>query len=265
MREKILVIEDEKVIRENLTYLLSLTGFEVRAAANGNDGISEAILFKPDLILCDVMMQGIDGFEVVEILRRKKDFSMTPFIFLTAKGELSDMRRGMILGADDYLTKPFTLDELMGTVEARLKRRVEIDHIIQNRIQDIYKKQTKTTVHEFNTSLNTIMGFTGFLREDYGSLDQQEVKELLGLIYTSSNHFKRNLDSTTIYNELVAMNESNVVKSELTSGVTMFDGEFVKSIWAEIKAYFLESQPELLVDIQAAGIVVNEFYLKKYW
>ena len=263
MNEKILIIEDEKVIRENVSYLLTLSGFEVRVAANGQDGLNQAIEFKPDLILCDIMMPEMDGFQVIECIRKEKDLSMVPFIFLTAKGELSDMRRGMILGADDYLTKPFTLEELIETIEARLRRRIEIDHVIQNRIQNIYKKLSNTSSHEFNTSLNSIMGFAELLKDHYSSLDKEEVRSILEMIHTSSNHLKRNLDSITTYNEIQAITDSNDVKAELTSGITYFDEQFVKSIWNDVANYFMDQELYFELDIEKTELLINEMYLKK--
>lgn len=119
---KILVIEDEAGIRMTLSLMLKAEGFEVAAADNGRTGLDAARAKTPDLILCDINMPEMDGFGVLEQLRKEPALAAIPFVFLTARIDRSDMRRGMNLGADDYLTKPFTRDELLETVSARLKK-----------------------------------------------------------------------------------------------------------------------------------------------
>ena len=118
----ILVIEDQPDMRENLVTILRMEGFVALEAPNGRSGLSIALEEKPDLILCDVMMPLLDGHEVLAALRKSPSISGTPFIFLTARGEKQDLRQGMNLGADDYLTKPVAADELLSAIDARLAR-----------------------------------------------------------------------------------------------------------------------------------------------
>ena len=119
---KILVIEDNEEVRENLEEILELYGYEIDTAEDGKIGVEKALRNPPDLILCDVMMPHLDGFGVLNILSKKSSTSNVPFIFLTAKAEKTDFRRGMNLGADDYITKPFYKDELLAVIETRLKK-----------------------------------------------------------------------------------------------------------------------------------------------
>ncbi|HLO49949.1 MAG TPA: EAL domain-containing response regulator [Kamptonema sp.] len=123
---KILVIEDEELIRETVVELLETYDFQVSAAENGRIGIQMALSETPDLILCDVQMPELDGYEVVQILRQNLLVSSIPFIFLTAQSAKADFRRGMELGADDYLTKPFTKEELLGAIESIISKRQTI-------------------------------------------------------------------------------------------------------------------------------------------
>ena len=119
---KILVIEDEPEMRRNITTLLRYHDYEPIAAANGRDGVQAARREKPDVILCDVMMPELDGYGVLQELQMDASLARTPFIFLTAKGEKDDLRSGMNLGADDYLTKPVANADLIRAIEARLRR-----------------------------------------------------------------------------------------------------------------------------------------------
>lgn len=126
--KKILVIEDNQEVRENLQEILELSGYTVIIAEDGKEGVEKAMSEKPHLILCDVMMPKLDGFGVLNILSKKSETSSIPFIFLTAKAEKSDFRRGMNLGADDYITKPFFKDELLEVLETRLAKTERLQH-----------------------------------------------------------------------------------------------------------------------------------------
>lgn len=120
--KKILLIEDNVDVRENTAEILQLSGFEVTTAENGKVGVEKAALVKPDLIICDIMMPVLDGYGVLHMLSRNNETANIPFIFLTAKAERSDLRKGMEMGADDYITKPFDDVELLNAIERRLKK-----------------------------------------------------------------------------------------------------------------------------------------------
>jgi len=120
--KKILLIEDNDDIRENTAEILELSNYDVIVAENGKIGVEKAIEFLPDLIICDIMMPGLDGYGVLHAVHRNEAIKNTPFIFLTAKTERSDFRKGMELGADDYITKPFEGIELLNAVDSRLKK-----------------------------------------------------------------------------------------------------------------------------------------------
>lgn len=120
--KKILLIEDNPDVRENTAEILSLANYDVHTAENGKVGVELATKEKPDLIICDIMMPELDGYGVLHILSKKPETASIPFIFLTAKTEKADIRKGMTLGADDYLTKPFDDTDLLNAVEARLNK-----------------------------------------------------------------------------------------------------------------------------------------------
>ena len=119
---KILIIEDHQDVRENTADLLELSNFKVATSPDGESGMRKAREFKPDLIICDIMMPGMDGYQVLEALQDHPETAGIPFIFLTAKADKSDIRKGMNLGADDYLTKPFEEHELLDAIHTRLKK-----------------------------------------------------------------------------------------------------------------------------------------------
>ncbi|MEQ9438684.1 MAG: response regulator [Cyclobacteriaceae bacterium] len=120
--KKILLIEDNRDVRETTTDILELSGYEVIAVDNGRAGVEKAVTYRPDLIICDIMMPGLDGYGVLHILGKRPETVGIPFIFLTARSEKADVRKGMNLGADDYLTKPFEEMELLDAIETRLRK-----------------------------------------------------------------------------------------------------------------------------------------------
>jgi len=148
---KILLIEDDKALRENTAELLELSDFEVLTASNGKIGLKKAINNLPDIIICDIMMPELDGYGVLEALAKKNVTKYIPFIFLSAKTEHKDVRKGMDMGADDYITKPFNEEELISAIESRLAKvsilrdlRDEHDNSINivDKIQSLNELQT---------------------------------------------------------------------------------------------------------------------------
>jgi two-component system, sensor histidine kinase and response regulator len=158
---RILVIEDENDVRLNILEILSSGGFDSIDAENGFVGIQFAKEKCPDLILCDIKMPDLDGYEVLQSLRQDPSTAMIPFIFLTAKTEKADIRQGMNLGADDYLTKPFRRKELLDTIAARLKRHhAQLE--VQKKVEELQEINTQkddlvsTITHDLKAPLATI-------------------------------------------------------------------------------------------------------------
>ena len=120
--KSILVIEDNKDIRENTAEILDLAGYKTFTAENGKKGVDIAVKEKPDVIVCDIMMPELDGYGVLHMLRKNENYTSYSLYFLTAKTERSDFRKGMEMGADDYVTKPFEDIELLNAIEMRLKK-----------------------------------------------------------------------------------------------------------------------------------------------
>ena len=145
--KKILLIEDNEDIRENTAEILELANYKVYSAANGKIGVQIALEQKPDLIICDVMMPELDGYGVLHLVNKNPDLIGIPFIFLTAKAERNDFRKGMEMGADDYITKPFTDIELLNAVEARFKK------------TDILRSNYSADEKGVNNLLNDVKGF----------------------------------------------------------------------------------------------------------
>src|SRR5438270_5757960 len=146
MERSILVIDDNTDIRENTAEILELAGYKTFTAENGKRGVEVATKEKPDVIVCDIMMPELDGYGVLHLLRKNPDTQNIPFIFLTAKAERSDFRKGMEMGADDYVTKPFDDTELLNAIESRLKK------------SEMIKKEFSKDIEGLNEFFNEVKG-----------------------------------------------------------------------------------------------------------
>lgn len=146
-RKSILIIEDDPALRENTAELLELSNYTVRMAPNGRIGIDYVYQEKPDLIICDIMMPEVDGYGVLEAMNNNPDFAHIPFIFLSAKTEHSEIRKGMNLGADDYLTKPFTEKELLEAIESRL---LKTQTLLNAFLKDNDEEEEEGTIRNLN-------------------------------------------------------------------------------------------------------------------
>ncbi len=148
--KKILVVDDERMLRESICTLLDLYGYKAVGAENGVQAKQLVHEFKPDLILCDVRMPQMDGYEFLNEVRQGKGGLEVPFIFMSAKTERDDIRKGMNLGADDYLTKPFVKEELLRTIEARIDRYKHLKTIFKHsgEIEGLNMKFSREEVNE---------------------------------------------------------------------------------------------------------------------
>ncbi len=156
--KKILLIEDNEDIRSNIAEILELSSYKVVTAKDGIQGMALALEQKPDLIICDIMMPGLDGYGVLHAVHKSETIKNTPFIFLTAKTERSDLRKGMEMGADDYITKPFNNTELLNAVSGRLKKlemlKEELLPGIDGMNQLLYSKNNKNLLESLTQDRN---------------------------------------------------------------------------------------------------------------
>ena len=171
---QLLLIEDNLEIRENTAEILELAGYKVHTAENGKVGVEMALQNKPDLIICDIMMPVLDGYAVLHLLNKNESLQHVPFIFLSAKAERSDLRKGMEMGADDYITKPFAELELLTAVERRLKK------------TELMRKEYENTAEGMKQMLNEFGGKDALdhLAEDR-CINYYKKKQV---VYSEGNH-----------------------------------------------------------------------------
>ncbi len=218
----ILVIEDDNNVRENIVELLENDNFQVLAAANGAIGLQLAQKHIPNLIICDVMMPDLDGYDVLKRLRKDSLTATIPFIFLTAKSAKNDFRQGMVLGADDYIAKPFTRQELLEAIDCRLEKQVTINQRYHKKLNELRSSITFSLPHEMRTPLNGILGYSKLMMDDSNILHSQEIHEMATGIYQSGKRLFSLIQKFLLYAELeIAATDEERIKS-LQSQETIF-------------------------------------------
>ncbi|QJW89986.1 response regulator [Spirosoma taeanense] len=262
MKPQLLIIEDELQIRENLAELLTLQGFSVEAAADGRAGIIQAMQSQPDLILCDVMMPELDGYQVLEAIRTDRALRTVPFIFLTAKAEAIDLRRGMSLGADDYLFKPFTNEDLVQAIESRLQREKNRASDLQFQLDRYLANLGRVSLHEHNTPLAGIMGLINLMKDGLGSFDKDETQSMLEMMMVCSLRLKRTLDNERLTNQLIRLDSRSAAYESFSTGSSMVFEPLVQQIYKSIRREH-ELKLSAQITVAAAPIQISAQNLTK--
>jgi signal transduction histidine kinase len=180
-------------------------GFSTLTAEDGETGIEVAKQQTPDLIICDVNMPKLDGFTTLTLLREDERTATIPFIFLSGAVERPNVRRGMEMGADDYLTKPFTPSELLAAVNARLEKQAEIERKSEKKLDELRGKVTLALPHELRTPLNGIMGLAQILIDDHATMKPQEILETARFIHTSADRLHRLIENFLAFAQIELM------------------------------------------------------------
>ncbi len=189
MTEQILVVEDDLAMSSGIRDVLEMNGYRVQLAENGVEGMKVLETFRPDLIISDIMMPEMDGFEFLEQVRRHPVWAAVPFIFLTAKGQRPDIRAGKQLGADDYLVKSVDLEDMLVVVRAKLDRALTIQQQNRREMDDLKRNLLNTLSHEFRTPLTYITGYVDLIQE--GEWSPEDLQKFLGRIKGGSNRLNR--------------------------------------------------------------------------
>src|ERR1051326_624002 len=200
--KKVLVIDDEEWLREMMQLALRQKGFEVVQAENGAVGVDVARKELPDLILCDVNMEKMDGYRTLSTLRNEASTASIPFILMTGLADNAGMRQGMELGADDYLPKPFTIDALYAAVDARLKKAQALREQAEQKLASLRDNISMMLPHELRTPLNGILAYGEILSTDAASLEATEIAEMGQTIYESGKRLERLVENFLIYSQI---------------------------------------------------------------
>lgn len=258
--EKILIIEDEKNIRASIVEILQFHGFNVVSAKNGKIGLETVAAEKPDLIICDIMMPKMDGFEVLKKLYSNPEFN-TPFIFLTAMVQYDNLRDGMNLGADDYIFKPFKSVDLIKIINTKLSKRSKTTHEIQQKTKDLEMLISLMTGHEFNTPMHGIISMSKFIKDNLSIQDDDKLNDYFKYLELSTNRLQATFNKIKLLHELQVLGKDGRLENEACSAEN-----HIRKV-AESIAEVQHRKKDLLIDNLEDAIIpvkTNLFYTAVY-
>ncbi len=211
--KKILVVEDDVLINSNLVEFLQIQEAKVQFCLNGLQALEIFPEFKPDLILCDILMPVMDGFEFLKELNLRFPTHQTLFIFVTSKSDIGNIRMGMNLGADDYIIKPFLLNDLLETIRKKFEKYRYRMEGLEKVLEEIERKTEPTPYQEFNTCLNGILTGSLLLLNDPKICDNIETKSILNVIQMSSFRLYRGINNLVLLNDVKTLKVLPFLKS----------------------------------------------------
>lgn len=214
----ILVVEDDPMLRTQISEILNFEGYTISLASNGLEGINKAFELLPDLILSDISMPDCNGFEFLEQLQSNQKTSVIPFLFLTANSDLESVKTGKLLGADDYLLKPFDQEELLLSVKNRLNKSVRTKTIAKKeasqQLEQVRYTVSASMPHEFRTPLSSILGISELLRDRAKQYKPSKVSEYSEMIFDAGKRLERLLENYVLYTNLAFEAESNTSENQ---------------------------------------------------
>lgn len=259
---KILVIDDEEWLREMVHMALHQKGFEVVEAENGSVGVEVARKELPDLILCDVNMEKMDGYNTLSSLRNEPATASIPFILMTGLADHAGMRHGMELGADDYLPKPFTIEALYGAVEARLKKVQAVRQEAEKKLADLRDNISLMLPHELRTPLNGILAYGEILAAEAETLPPSEVAEMGQVIHDSGKRLERLIENFLIYAQLEMLGTDPQKVNALRSKQTGAPARLIEE-HSHNQARAFNRPADLALDLVDKPLPMSEEYLAK--
>ena len=255
---RVFVIDDEDDLRGMIVQILRSARYEVDEARDGAEALERLSNSSPDLVLCDIQMPRLDGFGLLKELRKSEQTSDIPFIFITGQTDRASQREAMMLGADDFITKPFLADELISAVELRLKKHSQMEEKIQRRLDEFRKSIDLSLPHEFRTPLTGILGFADMLKSTDG-LTLQEAVYIGARIHKSALRLHRIVERMLLFTELESSMASPQRMESLRASSTAV-GLAVSQI-AEAKGREAQRREDILLSLAEARVAVLESHL----
>lgn len=262
-KKLILIIDDEFQIREDLKFTLELNGYDVVDAENGRVGIELAEKCNPDLIISDIMMPEIDGYGVLSYLQDNPKLSLIPFLFLSAKGTRNDYRMGMNVGADDYISKPFDLDELMEAIKIRLVKSEKNAQSFNSKFEKIKSNIYKSIPHEVRTPLNGILNNSEWLHKNLGATDKDKARVMLRNIYEDGKRLNELFEKYLFLNRIELIESDKQELERCRNEITRFPNQIINDICLYSKYLDDEFKFDFTGDESVGSININESHFTK--
>ncbi len=210
--QQILVVDDEDDLRNVMTVILKDVGYEVIPLESGEQALEYLKAAVPDLIVCDISMRNLSGYDVLKVVRENPSTSQIPFIFVSGVSDRAGIRRGMELGADDYILKPFASQELVAAVSTRLKKYGDSARSSERKLEQLRENITLALPHEFRTPLTSILGYSKLLSDDQAQFTADEINKMGAAIHSGGERLLRLLEKYLTYAqiEVIAADETRV-------------------------------------------------------
>ena len=258
MKEKLLVVEDDKELRNILAEILSAAGYLVTTTVNADNALHKLEDGPvPDLIISDIMMPGKSGLELLEEFRRRYHNFDIPFIFLTAKAEDTDVRMGMNLGAEDYIKKPFKVQDLLNSVELRLEKQKQS----KEKIELLTRAMNINIPHELRTPLIPILGYSDIILDDKGELSESEIKQYMKYIQSSGAKMSDRIKKLLVYQRLELQDVNGELKMVKYLATTKTSVRSVASSLYDIAGSYGRIN-DLSIDCEPAVLDISYEHLK---
>jgi DNA-binding response OmpR family regulator/anti-sigma regulatory factor (Ser/Thr protein kinase) len=259
---KILVIEDEAGVRDSIVDILNAEDFIVTSAANGEEGLHQIREFKPDMVICDVMMPVLDGFGVLQQIRQDPGLATLPFVFLTAKAERVDFRSGMDLGADDYLTKPFTHDDLLRMIHTRLESQSAVEQKTQQQLGALRTSISTALPRELGAPMREVLKLATTLIEKAEILQADEVVTLAKAIHRNAQRTARLTQNVILFAKLERLSPEQISAQTLQHRHTDRADEVITEIAQTIATDYLRDD-DLEISLEHLTMPMSETQLRK--
>lgn len=256
--DHLLIIEDDEDVLDNLKDILEHYGYMVSTAKDGFEGYLKAIELLPDLIICDIKLPELDGYELLDKLKRNPDTFMIPFLFLTAFTDKMFRRKGMNLGADDFITKPFENKDILNAVNSKINKYTEIRKSISYKLEFLRETISNAIPQNFVSPLHSILGFTTVLNNNYHIFDDEERLSLINNIFECGEIMLKMLDNYGMY-----LNLSTKIFDQLDLAEEDYSSNNFISEILEKESNHYRIISSLRANIEPAKLMLQTNYLKK--
>lgn len=260
--QKILVVDDDLQHLSMLVRVLRLQGYDVKERSDGLSAVEVAHAWGPDLILSDIHMPGLDGYEMLEQLRGDSKTATVPVVLMTGRADFEGLRHGMSLGADDYLPKPFTLAEMLAALETQLRKRQLRQREAEQKLHSFTSHIALVLPHELLTPLNGILGFATLLRTDEGALTRAEVQEFTQSLLDSAHRLHRLIQNFMIFAQIEILANDPVRSQNMRTQVTKMPVRTIR-MTAQTEAAKFQREKDLVLDLSEAPVAFTQDYVAK--
>jgi two-component system sensor histidine kinase/response regulator len=258
----VLVIDDSATIRAEISGILEAAGYEVATAADGRKGLSKLWRSRPDLILCDLVMPELDGFEVLHALRSRPDWAIVPFVCLTSRSERTAMRKAMEMGADDYVVKPVTATELLSAVSAGLEKRARVEREATERLGDLRRSITLALPHEFRTPLSIVLGYSELLMDAADERKDDELRSIGRSVVAAATQLHRLTENFLLYAQLELSGRQPDARSVFAGAGAAPAHDIVEQVARDAASNGRRDQ-DLVLELEPVGVELREALVRK--